>query len=120
MDHAGNENGNLICTCKQLEGFGIGPRFVHLAVADAIKRGLIDRTVEGKASSGADRFPARYALGWLPRHDGASASNRWKAWSTPPALPAPNTLHGYMEILKVPHKREVERIAATVSPTSQK
>jgi hypothetical protein len=33
-----------------------------------------------------------------------------------PALPAPNTLHGYMEILKVPHKREVERIAANRVP----
>jgi hypothetical protein len=80
MHHAGTENGNLIVTFKQLAEFGIHGRHRHKAVEDAINRGLIDRPVKGKASAGQNRHPSRYALGWLPWHDGSAARNRWKSW----------------------------------------
>ena len=50
------------------------------AIADAGRRGLVIVTEKGKASTGPDRWPSKYALGWLPQYDGGAASNRWKAW----------------------------------------
>ena len=87
MAHAGTENGRLICTYRDFERHGIGKRHIAGAVEDAASRGLIVVTEKGKASSGINRWPSRYALGWLPLHNGAAASNRWKQWSRPAARP---------------------------------
>ena len=80
MAHAGTMNGKLICTYRDFEKFGIRHQSVKPAISDAVQRGLIIVTEKGKASAGPVRWPSRYALGWLPTHDGAAASNRWKCW----------------------------------------
>lgn len=83
MSHAGLENGQLVCTYADFERAGIGKRHVTAAIKDAARRGLVIITEKGKASAGPNRWPSRYALGWLPLHNGASAPNRWKSWSQP-------------------------------------
>jgi hypothetical protein len=83
MAHAGTENGRLVRTYRDFEKFGIRHQSVGAAIADAADRGLILVTHRGRASAGQDRWPSRYALGWLPTHDGASAPNRWKSWCPP-------------------------------------
>ena len=83
MAHAGTMNGELVCTYADCVKFGIFRRFIRITILDAIARGLVDMTQQGKASSGSERWPSRFALGWLPRRDGAAALNRWKAYRTP-------------------------------------
>src|SRR5262245_50639346 len=72
MAHAGTDNGDLVCTYRDFERFGIRHPSVKPAVDDAVNRGLVLITQNGKASPGQDRWPARYALGWLPLYDGTA------------------------------------------------
>ena len=78
MAHAGSENGNLVCTFDDCVAWGILRKYVREAQADAIRRGLVYQSVQGKASPGAGRRPSVFGIGWLPRHDGGAAPNRWK------------------------------------------
>lgn len=87
MAHAGTENGNLVVTYADFVKFGVRRESLPVAIADAAARGLITVTERGRASTGPDRWPSRYALGWLPLFDGAPALNRWKAWSPHRSLP---------------------------------
>ena len=80
MDHAGKENGRLICTWDQCVAWGIPRKHVKAAQADAIRRGLVYQTEKGTASKGAGRRPSKFGLGWLPAHDGAPAANLWKRY----------------------------------------
>lgn len=81
MDHAGTMNGKLICTFADFQKWGVGRRLISISIRDASDRGLIVVTERGRASAGEHRWPNKYALGWLPMHDGAAALNRWKAWT---------------------------------------
>ena len=89
LDHAGQENGQLICTYNDCAAWGIARKNVKAAQADAIRRGLVYRTEKGTASAGAGRRPSRFGLGWLPGHDGSPAPNRWKGWRPPKAPSKP-------------------------------
>jgi hypothetical protein len=80
MAHAGTENGNLIVTYHDFEKFGIRRGSLKAAISDAVAHGLIIVTEKGRASVGPDRWPSKYALGWLPLRDGSAAFNRWKHW----------------------------------------
>ncbi len=81
MAHAGTMNGNLVVTFNDFEKWGVWRQKISEAIKDAAARGLIVVTQKGKASAGTNRWPSRYALGWLPMHDGAAATNRWKSWT---------------------------------------
>jgi hypothetical protein len=83
MEHAGTENGRLICTYDDCVAFGIGRRFVNRAIKDAVRRGLVYRSEGGGLSAGAVKKPSRYGLGWLPTHDASAAPNRWKLYHSP-------------------------------------
>jgi hypothetical protein len=87
MAHAGTENGNLVVTYADFVKFGVRRESLPAAIADAAARGLITITEQGRASTGPDRWPSRYVLGWLPLLDGAPALNRWKAWRLHRSLP---------------------------------
>jgi len=90
MAHAGKENGNLIVTYADFEKFGIRRASLKKAIVECVNRGFIVVTEKGRASAGPHRWPSKYALGWLPMRDGASAANRWKAWRPPlKSLPLP-------------------------------
>ena len=80
MAHAGTMNGKLICTFADFQKWGVGRRLISVSIRDAADRGLIVVTERGRASSGENRWPNKYALGWLPTHDGGAALNRWKTW----------------------------------------
>jgi hypothetical protein len=84
MAHAGTENGNLAVTWSDFEKAGVRHKSLKLAIAEACQRGLIIVTVKGRASVGQDRWPARYALTWLPLKDGTPPSNRWKNYRSLP------------------------------------
>jgi hypothetical protein len=81
MAHAGTMNGKLVCTYADFEKWGVWRRRLRLAIRDSVDRGLVVVTQKGRASAGEDRWPNKYALGWLPLHDGASPQNRWKTWT---------------------------------------
>jgi hypothetical protein len=87
MLHAGTENGNLVVTYADFEKFGIRRMSLKAAIAEAVATGLLTITLKGRPSVGPDRWPTRYALGWLPLRDGAAAPNRWKAWCKPSPIP---------------------------------
>jgi hypothetical protein len=86
MAHAGTENGNLVVTYNDFVRFGVHREVLPRAISEASGRGLISVTEKGRASTGSDRWPSRYALGWLPLFDGAPALNRWKAWKPRPPI----------------------------------
>jgi hypothetical protein len=56
MNHAGLENGNLICTYTAFADWGIRRNSIKKAQNDAIKRGLI-YLERGRASPGDDKKP---------------------------------------------------------------
>ena len=81
MHHAGQENGNLICTYDDFVRYGIRRASIKGALKDAIKRGLVYQSQQGKAAPGlAGRCPNIFGLGWLPGNDASAAHNRWKAY----------------------------------------
>jgi hypothetical protein len=80
MAHGGTENGNLVVTYDDFERAGIRRMSIKQALAEVTGTGLVLITERGRPSVGVDRWPTRYALGWLPLHDGSAPSNRWKAW----------------------------------------
>lgn len=80
MAHAGSENGNLICTHKDIAAHGVR----HSSIADAIRlleyTGLI-RVQKGRFFKG-EHTPNKYRLTWLASFEGMSAhpaTNEWKA-----------------------------------------
>jgi len=83
MAHAGTENGNLIVTYADFVKFGVRQQTIKSAIAETVTRGLIIVTEKGRSSTGPDRWPSKYALGWLPMSDGSPAANRWKGWQLP-------------------------------------
>jgi hypothetical protein len=87
MLHAGTENGNLEVTYNDFEKFGIRRGSIKAAIDEAVSKGWIIITEKGRASIGQDRWPTKYALGWLPLKDGTPAPNRWKGWKPKREIP---------------------------------
>ena len=60
-NHAGNENGNLFATYKQLHAFGIGKQYISLAIQEAEELGLIvcDRGIRANV---CDSYPNKFRL----------------------------------------------------------
>ena len=87
MAHAGTENGNLAVTYADFVAFGCRREALAHAITEAVATGLLLITEKGRRSAGLDRWPNRFALGWLPLYDGAAAPNRWKAWCKPSPIP---------------------------------
>jgi hypothetical protein len=84
LAHGGTFNGNLPVTYADFVKYGCRRESLKEDIAEAAACGLIVVTQKGRASIGPDRWPSKYALGWLPRFDGAPPANRWKAWRKPP------------------------------------
>ena len=73
MAHAGTENGNLAVTYADFVKFGIRRESLPAAIADAAARGSITITEQGRASTGPDRWPSRYARARM------APVTRWRA-----------------------------------------
>ena len=63
--HAGHENGYLIVTYDQFVEYGIGRRFVRLAIEEAVELGLAEVTRQGLYRGGSRRQPNLYRLTYL-------------------------------------------------------
>ncbi len=83
MAHAGSENGRLVVTYSDFVKFGIRRASLKSAITEAAAKGFILVVEKGRPSTGPERWPAKYALGWLPLFDAAAALNKWKAWTKP-------------------------------------
>ena len=94
MGQGGKENGRLIVTYDDFQTYGIRRQSLPDAIALAVKLGFVDVTTRGRRSAGHNRTPSTYGITWLPRHDWAPASNRWKAVS---AGPLPLNIEGRCE-----------------------
>lgn len=80
MDHAGVQNGALVCTYDDFEAFGVRRRSIPDALAELTSRGIIRIIGRGRRSSGQTRHPNVYGLTWLPSCDGEMATNEWKRY----------------------------------------
>jgi hypothetical protein len=114
MNHAGTQNGRLICTYDDFEGFGIRRRSIPGALAELKLRGIIRVTGQGRRSSGQTRHPNLYALTWLPSCDGEMATNEWKRYRSSDKIDKAHPSKIYKagaktppdsSILKIPPKR---------------
>ena len=77
MNHAGQENGNLMATYDQLVASGAGRRFISDAIAEGVFLGLIRVDPGGRWVD--SNQPSRYRLTWLyclPTD--TPATNDWK------------------------------------------
>jgi hypothetical protein len=83
MSHGGKENGNLKAPQWQLERFGIGARYIDKVIRNVEMFGLVD------CHRGGMRVATTYAITWLPMHDGAVPSNRWRGFRNPKLKPLP-------------------------------
>jgi hypothetical protein len=77
MGNGGRENGKLKAPHRQLQTFGVGDRYVTAAIRETEELGLVD------CHRGGMRVATMYALTWIPNHDGAPASNKWRAYRNP-------------------------------------
>ena len=83
LAHGGCQNGDLPVTYRVFEAYGIGPNSISPALAEAVELGLIERTAIGHRAWGEFKgSPARYALGWLPFHDGRPAGDHWRRFGS--------------------------------------
>jgi hypothetical protein len=83
LSHGGCQNGDLPVTYRDFERYGIGKNSIFAALAEASELGLIERTAAGRQAWGESKgSPARYALSWLPFHDGRPATNRWRRFGS--------------------------------------
>jgi len=81
MNHGGRENGRLKAPHRQLEAFGIPARYIADAIREAEELGLVD------CQRGGMRVATTYSITWLPSHDGAPATNCWRAYHNPNLAP---------------------------------
>ena len=76
MSHAGTENGNLKCTYKDFEQFGIRPA----SISDCLKRlealGFIEKVEQGEFRAMDFKTPSIYRVTFL--NDGMEATDEWK------------------------------------------
>jgi hypothetical protein len=71
LAHGRLENGNLICTNRDCQKFGIYSDAIPKARSDAIRRGLVYQTQPGVASlHKRGRKSPRYGLGWVVARTG--------------------------------------------------
>lgn len=83
LKHGGVENGKLPVTYQDFARWGVRKNSVREAQLVATHLGWIERTSTGEVPWHGDiRRPSTFGLTWLPRYDGAPASNRWTRFET--------------------------------------
>ena len=78
MAHAGTMNGLLAVTHNDFAAYGIRKKSIKQAIEIAKALGWIDVAEPGHRSYGGVKRPTKYALTYLPRHDGSPKTDRWK------------------------------------------
>lgn len=77
MAHAGTENGQLLAPYKQLVAFGVSRRDICPGLDMLEAFGIIRRTERGERLEGRPKA-SKYALTWLPTHDGAQPTEDYR------------------------------------------
>ena len=81
MAHAGQENGRLAATYRQLATWGVTRDDVRTGFAELVATGFVRLTYQGARVAGGGE-PSRYALTWLPtRGEGScidAATHDWR------------------------------------------
>lgn len=80
LNHAGTNNGEIVCTFTDFEKYGIRRPSIAEALEKLQALGWID-IVERGGSYADVRIPSRYSLTWLNGKFGP-ASNRWRSIQT--------------------------------------
>jgi hypothetical protein len=76
--HGGTENGQLTVTYHDFDAYGIRRRSIPQGIAIAVGLGWLDVTRQGYAF-GTLKVGSEFAVTFMPRSNGAPASNRWKS-----------------------------------------
>src|SRR5438067_2097010 len=83
LKHGGVDNGRLPVTYADFKRDGVRHNNVREAIQIATNLGWIERRDPGEVPwHGNVRAPGMFAVTWLPRHDGAPATNRWRHLAT--------------------------------------
>ena len=104
MAHAGTENGNLAAPYSQLVGFGIGRRFIAMAIREAEDRRLIEVIRGGKRNQVADHI-SRYRLTWLA----TKARDQTGTYYVAPTNDWTRTTKADVEAILVDRKKRLKR-----------
>lgn len=102
IEHAhngGKENGNLVCTYKDFERFGIRRPSIAAAVRQVVAVGLVEVTHRGRGGNAEYRDPSRYRLTYLATGK-AAPTDDWRAFAAPP--PSPRDIDSRHEIVTGP------------------
>jgi hypothetical protein len=83
MENSGRKNGDLRAPYEQLQKIGISERLIAASIYEAEELGLVD------CFRGGMRVATRYALTWLPGHDGRTPTDRWREYRNPNIAPWP-------------------------------
>jgi hypothetical protein len=84
--HSGKENGNLICTYKNFEEYGIRTQSIAPSIRVLCKLGFLEVTDPGRAGNGEHRRAARYRLTYLhtrgPGDRAIKTTDEWRKFET--------------------------------------
>lgn len=80
--HGGQENGKLIVTYDDFQRYGIERHSIRPAINELAACGFIRISEQGFSHGGDLRAPNRFRLTYRAAHDGAPATNDWKAIRT--------------------------------------
>jgi hypothetical protein len=81
--HGGKENGNLICTYRDFEMFGIRRPSIAPAIRLLEEVALVEVTHKGRGGNADFRDPSRYRLTYLPTGKRAP-TDEWENYTVPP------------------------------------
>lgn len=95
MANAGQENGRLSATYRQLEGYGIARRYIPAAIAEAVQRGLVSVERGGRRGTTMTEM-SRFRLTFYATRDQTgphswtweSPTDEWRRYSTDAAKPS--------------------------------
>jgi hypothetical protein len=85
LAHGGMENGALVAPYRQLAKFGLHPRRISAAIAEAVALGLLACERGLRLANG--NKPSTYRLTFAPSRDHAPPTNEWKH-TTPESIEA--------------------------------
>lgn len=98
--HGGKENGNLVCTYRDFELFGIRRPSIAVAIRLLVEVGLIEVTHKGRGGNADFRDPSRYRLTYLNTAKRAP-TEEWENY-TLPSLLSPRDIESGHDIVTGP------------------